>query len=147
MRRLIVNFSAFALLISSGGCSRKAASRQEDPEVAFIRMAVRAVDEFHAAVSSKETARVCNNAEPHAFDQVTKLSCAEYLGLLNSRLGAFVDSKRTQTPLASAQPAIVGLVYQSRYQHGDARERFTYRIEAGRTILTLYRVTSDLLSR
>jgi len=110
-------------------------------------MAVRAVDEFHSAVSKNEPAPVCDNAEPHAFDAVTKLPCPQFLALLNSKLGGFVDSKRMQTPLASAQPAIVGLVYQSHYQHGDARERFTYRIEAGRTILTMYRITSDALNR
>jgi hypothetical protein len=110
-------------------------------------MAVGAVDDFHAAVSKNVPAPVCDNAEPHAFDAVTKLPCPQFLALLNSRLGGFVDSKRMQTPLASAQPAIVGLSYQSHYQRGDARERFTYRIEAGRTILTMYRITSDVLNR
>jgi hypothetical protein len=126
---------------------RKNASPQEEPEAQFVRMAVRAVDQFHTAVSKNEPAPICDNAEPHSLDSVTKLPCPQFLALLNSKLGPFVDSKRTQTPLASAQPAIVGLVYQSRYQRGDARERFTYRIEAGRTILTLYRITSDALNR
>jgi hypothetical protein len=110
-------------------------------------MAVGAVDGFHAAVSKNVPAPVCDNAEPHAFGAVTKLPCPQFLSLLNSKLGGFVDSKRAQTPLASAQPAMVGLAYQSHYQRGDARERFTFRIEAGRIILTMYRISSDVLNR
>ena len=110
-------------------------------------MAVGAVNEFHSAISKNEPAPVCDNAEPHAFDAATKLPCPQFFALLNSKLGGFVDSRSMNTPLASAHPAIVGLVYQSHYQHGDARERFTYRIEMGRTILTMYRITSDALNR
>jgi hypothetical protein len=125
----------------------KNASPREEPEAQFIQMAVRAVDNFHSAVSKNDPSAVCANAEPHAFDAVTKLACPQFVALLNNKLGAFSDSKRTQTPLASAKPALVGLVYQSHYQRGDGRERFTYRFEGGRAILTVYRITSDALTR
>ncbi len=145
LRSVTLCVSTFALLVAFPACKRTNGSRHEEAEAQLVRMAVGAVNEFHAAVSKNEPSPVCDNAEPHAFDSVTKLGCAQFIALLNNKLGAFGDAKRTQTPLASAKPALVGLVYQSHYQRGEAREHFTYRMEAGRTILTVYKISSDAL--
>jgi hypothetical protein len=41
----------------------------------------------------------------------------------------------------------VGLDYATRYQRGEAREHFEWRVDGLETTLISYRVESDLLSR
>ena len=129
--------SILALVISSNGCKR---SYNEEPEAPLVRASVAAVNQFHAGVSANRSSEICANVEPNALDTVTQLPCPEFVSYLNGKLGPVVESKRTQTPLASAQPPHVGLVYQTRFQRGESREHFEYRVEGSRAILTTYRI-------
>lgn len=132
-----IPLSILALVIWSAGCKRL---HNEEPEAPLVRAAVAAVNEFHAGLSSNQTSEICANVDPHALDAVTQLTCPEFVSYLNGKLGPVVESRRTQTPLASAQPSHVGLVYQTRFQRGEGREHFEYRVEGSRVILTTYRI-------
>jgi hypothetical protein len=146
VRSILHSAVALGLFISSTGCKRSGTAQTEEPEAPLVRASVAAVKQFHGGLSANQPSEICANADPHALDAVTQLPCPEFVPFLNRKLGPVLESKRIQTPLASAQPPHVALVYQTHFQRGEAREHFEYRVEGTRAILTTYRIKSDALN-
>jgi hypothetical protein len=128
---------ALGLCLWFTGCKRPA---NEQPEAPLVRAAVAAVKQFHAGLSTNQFSEICSNADPHALDAVTQLPCREYVPFLNRKLGPVIESRLIQTPLASAEPPHVALVFQTQFRRGQGTEHFEYRVEGSRAILTTYRI-------
>jgi hypothetical protein len=146
-------------LLLAGSLIATAACRRENPPPIVIvspeqpaaRSAADAVNRFHADLSRRQFAVVCNASESNAFLGTSSLPCPLFLAYVHDHLGDVLEAKRTQLPITedrrAGEQVRVGLDYATRYQRGEAREHFEWRVDGLETTLISYRVESDLLSR
>lgn len=113
------------------------------------RTAAEAVQQFHQGLTAGHYQEVCGSASPDAFVGITGLACPEYLAYVHERLGGVKQAQRTQPPAIEARvgkPARVVLEYQTRYERGEAREHFEWRISESGVTLTSYRIVTLALT-
>jgi hypothetical protein len=143
------------LLLATAACRREGPSPARavivEPEQPAARSAADAVNRFHTGLSGGQYADLCKASEANAFLSVSSLPCPLFLAYVHDHLGNVVEAKRTQLPVEDGRPAgepvRVGLDYETRYEHGEAREHFEWRVEGAQATLIAYRVESGALSR
>lgn len=114
-----------------------------DPRDGAAKIALDGADQFHDAVSSGKSNRVCKSIDSSAFQSITGFPCAQFVAYLHGKLGKAVRPKSAQPPLVLTTRVILDQVTQ--YQRGDAQEHFEYSINGSQAILTNYRIQSEAL--
>jgi hypothetical protein len=114
-------------------------------------VATAATDDFHRAVSDARYADICRVSRYGAFRGVTELRCEDFLAYMRGRLGAFLDAAAAGPPQVEidASSPYVSLEFTTRYEQGNARETFSWRIgeTPNQAALLHYRVEAEALSR
>ncbi|MDT5159438.1 MAG: hypothetical protein QOC99_3781 [Acidobacteriota bacterium] len=95
-----------------------------------VKVYEEAAEEWRAAVSAEENARILSRVR-------------ERLGRVESR--ALHTGHEQQSAAAPLSGHAIELVYQTRFEHGSAMEKFTLLERGGDWLLAGYSVNSDIL--
>ena len=134
-------FSVFPL--QPGG---KGGEPNDLPDERSLNVATEAVTRFHSAVTKERYGEVCQIADPQAFRSITALPCAEFLAFIHQQQGAPLDATQTRVSARRDRlgtPTGVEVHYNTRYQRGNVREQFQWRITGSNASLISYRCDWD----
>jgi len=109
-----------------------------------------AVERFHAGLAAAQYDKMCQDIDPQALASVTGLSCHYFLAWLHSRMGNVMEARRAQLPVIEAAPGSVSRValqYTTRFENGEANERFEWQVSAGAAKVTSYRIDAAALRK
>lgn len=130
--------------------SRRSAVGDRGPDEQMVEAGGAGVVAFHARISKRQYDDVCRTAEPEAFRSITRVPCSEFLAYVHQQLGSVMDTRRTEAFTLGDRLGYVvglGLNYSTRYERGEARERFQWRIEGSQVTLSSYSIDWDAASR
>ena len=139
----------FVAAVFLSSCSRNDTIRVGEPGEESVIVATQAVDRFHAGIKAERYDDVCQSIEEGALRGITALPCAEFLAYLRGKLGVPIDANRVKFPTVETHPkgAAVRLAmdFETRYEHGTAREHFEWRASRAKVSLMSYSVRADAL--
>jgi hypothetical protein len=107
-----------------------------------------AVNQFHRLYGAGRYADIYRAAEGEFQATGPEAEFVAFLRSIHERLGAFRDAQRrsAETRPSNRGGTLVHLTYASRFEHGAAREAFTYRVTNGRAVLLRFDIDADALA-
>ena len=151
LRRNLLLTGAILVLAVSTYHAEIRAELMGQPDNPFFVRTDEAVSRFHAGIDRARYNEVCEMAETNAFSSVTGVSCPEYFAYFHQKLGREIATKCVSFPhlneINANSMVLFVATYETRYEHGLARERFEWRIQGRDSRLVHYSVEAPALSQ
>ena len=113
---------------------------------ADVPVAEKAVTAFHQQLDAGQFAESYKGASSEFRSATTEADWVKLAGAVHRKLGKFLSSTQLGwNDQSTTSGHFIALGYKSKFEHGDATEQFTYRIDGGKASLAGYNVNSNAL--
>jgi len=126
------------MVLSLGGCSDTINGKgMAEPEVA----------QFHKRLKAREFEQMYDSADAEFKSSTSKDKVVALFSAIDRKLGALQDTREINWSVNTRNMVTtVVLVYQSKFNEGEATETFTFNVDDNKALLTGYNISSlDML--
>jgi hypothetical protein len=110
---------------------------------ADIAASERAVEEFRALLAAQQHEKIYSGSSSELKQSVSQADLDKLLDAIHRKLGKVSAAQPTAWHVnVNTAGTFVTLGYQTTFEHGEATERFVYRIEDGKARLVSYQINS-----